>query len=363
MLIARPRPSRRATRAGILTILLGLLAFVLSAQASGTPVPTPKNANANATWGIGPARTDGTLDGRASLNYDISPGGRVVDHVAVHNYSSETLVLAVYAADATSAADGSIGYRARLSPGADASRWITFGSNASVVNLTLGPQKTAVLPVNVSVPGKASPGDHLAGVFAALTSKIKGKGPVGSNSNLEQRVSLRAYFRISGTIRPVLSVEHLKITYHQNWNPIGKGSATVSYTVHNTGNVILGGAQHLSISGVFGGGGHVPPLRQIPLLLPGGAVHVTVQVSRVTPALLLHAKVTVSPVATPSAVNPGMHAVKATASTWAIPWLLLLIILLITGGVVYSIIRSRGPHRRYQGERRLPPMPVLAGRS
>lgn len=358
MLNDRSRHRRLAALVGILTSLV----LVISPAGPAAAAPNPGNPTPNATFGIGPARADGRLDGRSNLNYDISPGGRLLDHLAVHNYGDRTLVLAVYAADATSAADGAIGYRARSNPGSDAGRWITFANNATVVNLTLGPKQTAVLPVNVVVPHKASPGDHVAGVFAALTSKIEGNGSVGSNQNFEQRVALRAYFRISGTIRPELSIEHLTMTYHQNWNPIGKGSATVSYAVHNTGNVILGGAQHLSISGLLGGGGQVPPLAQIPLLLPGGTAHVAVQVKHVTPAVLVHARVTITPVATPSAVNPGTHAAMATATTWAVPWLLLLIILLIIGSIVYSIIRSRGPRRRYHGERRLDRTPVLAGK-
>ena len=40
--------------------------------------------------------------------------------------------------------------------------------------------------------------------------------------------------------------------YADTPNPFGKGDATVTYTIHNTGNAILTARQAVSVSGPFG---------------------------------------------------------------------------------------------------------------
>lgn len=357
----RRRHGRLTARLIALLLLLGVTVAGLN-SASAAPPPKPTNNNSNATFGIGPANATGA-DGRSALNYLVNPGGQNADHVIVHNYSDETLTILVYSADATSAADGTIGFRPRTSPGTDASRWITFVNGTTTVQLVLHPRQAVVLPVNIAVPPKANPGDHLAGVFASLISQVVGKGQQSQKLNLEQRVAVRSYFRISGDIHPQLTVEHLRASYHDNWNPIGKGSASIAYTVHNTGNVTLGGPQSVKVSGLLGSTGVKVAIAQVPPLLPGGSATVRVHVKNVSPEFVMTAKVKVVPAGLPSTVNPGLHNASYSATFWAMPWLLLIIIGLILGGTTWAIIRSRGPRRRYSGERRFIPTPELAGRS
>ena len=353
----------------MLTVLaLAVLGLGAAAAAAPTPSPTPPakagvppNPNA-VTFGLGPANAKGA-DGRSSLNYILDPGSRLSDHVIVHNFSDNTtLVLLVYAADASTEASGAIGYDARANPGTDSSRWITFTNGARVVQLTLKPRQAAVLPVSVAVSLKASPGDHQAAVFVALTAQAVGNGKVPQKLNLEQRVGLVAHFRVSGTIVPQLTIDHLKASYHANWNPIGKGGASLSYRVHNSGNVTLGGPQSVNISGLFGATGSHVAIANVPPLLPGGSATVHVNVKHVSPEFVMSAKVTVTPSGLPSTVNPGLKIENASASFWAVPWLLLVIIGLILGLTVWGVIRSRGPRRRYSGERRIAPTPELAGK-
>src|SRR5262249_10492612 len=114
-------------------------------------------------------------------------------------------------------------------------------------------------------------------------------------------------------------------------NPFGSGSATISYSVANTGNVRISAAQTLKVTGL-GGSASVTP-RNLPVILPGDSVRVTTTVGGLYPAGSFTAKVTVTPgwpKASPSApVN--LTAVTGSASFFALPWALIALIILLAG--------------------------------
>ena len=60
-----------------------------------------------------------------------------------------------------------------------------------------------------------------------------------------QRVEIPIRLRVGGPLKPSLSVEDVAVHY-------SGGDATVTYTVHNTGNAILTARQAVSVSGPFG---------------------------------------------------------------------------------------------------------------
>jgi hypothetical protein len=291
-----------------------------------------------ATFGIGAADAKG-LDGRPYLNYTTSPGAATSDYVAVRNYSGKPITLGVYAAAATSSGDGAIGFSPRSKPGVDANRWITFPRGARTMQVRLAPRQSRVLPISISVPRNASPGDHLVGVMASYLGHVVGKS--GQSLNLEQRVALRALFRVSGAIRSQMSVEHLKVAYHGTLNPFGAGRATVTYGVRNSGNVLLSGTQRLDVTGVFGHTGAKAKLVRLPLMLPGASFPMQVEVQHVWPQLLLHARVTVTPLGVAGAVNPKLLPATASASFWAVPWTLLALIFVFAGLTVGGILWRR----------------------
>ena len=57
----------------------------------------------------------------------------------------------------------------------------------------------------------------------------------------KRRASIRIRLRVGGFLKPSLAVEHVRID-----------DATVTYTIHNTGNAILSARQTASLSGPFG---------------------------------------------------------------------------------------------------------------
>ena len=100
--------------------------------------------------------------------------------------------------------------------------------------------------------------------------------------------------------------------------------------MRNTGNVNLGATQIVKLSGLFGGIGSVPTMPKIPELLPGSSASFTVNVRNVWPEFLLTGKVTVTPVGLPNSVLPAtMKATSASTTVWAIPWALIILILIL----------------------------------
>ena len=145
-------------------------------------------------------------------------------------------------------------------------------------------------------------------------------------------------------MRPQLTVENLGALYHGTLNPLGKGHVMLTYTVNNTGNVALGGAQEVSVSGLFGSTAKAKDLAQIPLLLPGFSIQVTVDVAGVVPAFRETATVSISPVKIEGSDLPPSGPWTASAGFWAIawPWIVLLCLVLLSLAVFEWRMRRRG---------------------
>src|SRR3954470_14116328 len=106
------RPLRR--HGGLLVLrAAGAMSLVIAAVLTSTPA---RASDASAlqrtgdviTFGVQPA-TAVAPDRRATFDYLVSPGSRVVDHVAVVNYSTRALTVHLYAADAVRTSSGGVG--------------------------------------------------------------------------------------------------------------------------------------------------------------------------------------------------------------------------------------------------------------
>jgi hypothetical protein len=326
----------------LLALFAGLLASsVPTAATAQAALKAPKASTA--AFGV-QAATHGTLDGRAQLTYGATPGAQLADQVAVVNLGSKPLTLQVYATDASSGQDGSFALLPSTEKAKDLGSWITLGGAGSVrvpARTSHGPS-FVVLPLKLTVPKNATPGDHAAGVVVSLVGTAKNK--LGVDVKLDQRVAIRVYARVSGTLRPGLAIEDLHVGYSNPslfGNPFGSGTATVSYRVHNTGNVLLGATQNLTISSSLGGTTHVKGLPIVPPLLPGASVEITRSVPGVFPGLHISAKVRLTPIAPPGVTDPKLSAVEASTSVWAFPWALIVLILLVAAAVGLLIWRQR----------------------
>ena len=170
-----------------------------------------------AEWTVEPA-ANRFGSGRQDYRYTINPGGRIDDGIVVVNHGTTPLQLALRTKDATSKGVGA---------------WVHLDRD----DVTVRPGESVEVPFALTLPDDAAPGDYVGGIVA---------------SRREQRAGIPIRLRVGGPLKPSLSVERLQVDYADTPNPLGKGDATVTYTIHNTGNAILTARQTVSVSGPFG---------------------------------------------------------------------------------------------------------------
>ena len=291
------------------------------------------------TFGIQPA-SDQAPDSRSYFDFNATEGGLIRDHVAVINYSLQTITLQIHPTDAANTAEGNFALLPPNSPDPLLGSWLTMP--AFDANVTLPPRGTAIIPYSIKVPANAIPGDHIGGILATLQSSINSKS--GQKIKLLQSVGTRIFVRVSGPIHPGFKISDLKINYHGTADPIGDGEAVLSYRVSNTGNVALGGNQTVSVTGLFGGRTYARNLTPIGLLLPGSVLGVRVVLPKFFPEIQMTAHVSISPLVIPGSVEPPSGPFKQDITFWAIPWTLIAIVagvLLVLAALIFYRRRRR----------------------
>ncbi|MFF2850654.1 WxL protein peptidoglycan domain-containing protein [Streptomyces sp. NPDC058001] len=331
------------------TVLLACLLVLLPAPGAVASART-ETGDGRATFGVQPSGPK-KPDRRSDFSYSATPGAAVRDHIAVLNHSTRPLTLSVYASDAFTTEDGGFDLLARGRKSKDAGTWVTPTKR----KVTVPARSRAVVPFTLTVPAKAAPGDHAAGIVAALVSTRT--GAKGDRVAVEQRVGARVHIRVAGELKPQLTVEDLHATYHGTANPFGGGSATVTYTVRNTGNVRLGARQTVRVSNAVSGPRTADKVPAVKQLLPGGSVKVTASVHDVFPALRSTATVTVDPVPVGGDIDPALPGTTRSTDFWTVPWALLALLLLIVAGVTAWLLRRRRRARRAAGAASPVPLP------
>lgn len=327
-----------------------LAAAALAATAavvSAAPAPAQASAD-DVTWTV---RTGSNSygDDRSSFSYNVNPGGTAKDAMVVANRGRTPLTLGVYTADGFTTEAGGLDLRANAAKQTGIGAWVSPGATTVVVQ----PGKTASVPFTVSVPANATPGDYAGGIVTSLTQPSNDPG-----INVERRLGIRIKLRVGGELAPALSIEDLRVS----WSGTVTGDATITYTIHNTGNAILSAQQTAAVSGPFGwfktpatpvpgspaaASGSAGP-QASPSLLPGEKWKVSVPVDDVAPYFWLTGTATLTPLLTDaSGSTTSLTPVTATTHGWAVSWLLLLAALAVVALLALTI-RSR--KRRKQRE-------------
>jgi hypothetical protein len=170
------------------------------------------------------------------------------------------------------------------------------------------------------------------------------------------RTGSRVYLRVAGPLKPGLAVQNLTASYKTNLNPIGAGSADVAYRVSNVGNVRLAAQQSVVVVTPWGMKRAAKAVVNVPELLPGQFVDLKATVPNVLPAIRLKATVEVDPVLPAGVSGPALTNVSKSVSFWAIPWVLIGLIvglILLWRAYIWFSRRSKaggsgkhGSHRR-----------------
>jgi hypothetical protein len=352
------------------TVVVSLALALAGVGAAAAPVGPLQQAEGDVTWSVQPANTvNGT---RTQFEYSTDPGTQVVDYVVVSNRGTTAAEFSIYATDATNDVEtGDFGLLPSNEPPTDMGAWITM----DVDSVTLEPGQASTIPFNLLIPSDATPGDHVAGIIASITTTADDNG---TTVNLEQRVGARVYLRVSGDVSASAEISGVSTNFTPELNPFAFGRLTLDYAVRNTGNVRMDVVQEVQITGPFG-----IPLATItpqPLvdLLPRQTVGVSADVPQIAALFLAFSTITVTPGPLGSAETPAIddsetaietatpeptdaHAeleptaappidasnlddrvdfipVSTGATTLTISWTLLLLVVII-GGVVLLAIR------------------------
>lgn len=290
--------------------------FLAVAVLAATSLYAVPAAAADSPWSVQPADNSFGPD-RQNYTYTVAPGDKVDDGLSVVNRGTTPLDLAVYAADGFTADTGQLDLRRQAEKSTEVGAWVRPG----VGRLTVQPGKAASVPFSLTVPADAAPGDHIGGIVTSITQ-----------GGTEQRMGVRIQLRVGGELKPALTVSDVKV--HP---PLAGGDATVTYTVHNTGNATVSARQTASLAGPFGQlratSGDVA---DSPALLPGDKWNATVAVRGVAAVVPLSASVTVVPLLTDAAGSTSVLApVDAGAHARVLPLVLVVVLLvLVVGGLV-----------------------------
>ena len=323
-------PTRLRSRIGVAAFLTagGLLAL------AGVPAAA---ADEPPAWSVSTAANDYGSD-RDNFEYTVNAGDTVDDGIVVANPGTETLDVSVYAADAFTTDTGALDVRTQDDAATDVGAWLQPG----VDHVSLAPGASADVPFRITVPTDAQAGDHVGGIVTARTVTSGGQ-------QVEQRVALRVHLHVAGFFRPGLQVEDLRTSY--SGPAAGTGDATVSYTLHNTGNAILSVRQDIAVGGPFGAfAAHADALDVSPALLPGESWRVSVPVHGVARTGWLQTTVTLTPLFTdPAGSTSELDPVTAGTHAWAMSWLVALVSVVVLGLVgllVWFVVRLlRRPRR------------------
>jgi hypothetical protein len=364
----------RALAGAFLVAAVGIAGIATGPAAVAAPVSRAASAahassppgGGTISWSVSTA-TATAADFRTKYSYtNIKPGSTITDHFAVFNHGKEAVAFELYGTDATgtTASNVLIFLPATAKP-VDIGSWVFFQPHVSQLSIIIPADRGEIVPFTVDVPHNASPGDHVGAVMAQVSfQRTTRKGQVVTES---QRIGAPIYLRVAGPLHAGLAVESVSATFNNTLNPLGDGSSTVSYTVQNTGNVLLSGSQHVTVSGPLGSA--TLRLKSLPTLLPGRSVRVTAKsAASLYPAGPFTAKVRVGPAAPPGQpqLATPMAYVSASASLFATPWGLILLIVVLVAIIVgawqftrfrrrrlHEVLGAVADHARRETERRL----------
>jgi dihydroorotate dehydrogenase (fumarate) len=280
-----------------------------------------------------PAANGAIDESRSSFSFQLEPGQSVADEYFVQNSGNVDQTISVYATDAFNSENGDFALLDTSDAPTDVGSWITFDGGLPRVDFTLKAGQSKIVGFSLAVPAEASPGDHAGGIVVSAQSEA---GQV----TLDRRVATRLYARIKGELVAQLSIGSLEALYDgEFFNPFG-GTATITATVSNTGNVSLGADVVAGVNGIFGIPIAQAPAIEVPELLPGTTRTYTFEVTGVGAWVYLNPYVKLVGTIDPDALDPGeLPSLERGVTLFVVPWHFLLLLVIV--GVLMIQLRSR----------------------
>ncbi|MCX5370014.1 DUF916 domain-containing protein [Streptomyces sp. NBC_00015] len=308
-------------------LLLPLLLFLTLA--------TPARAADNGSWSVYPVSS--AVAARPYFYVSADPGQTIEDKVVVANKTAQPLTFRLYAADAyNTARDGGFAVKSLGEKMRGVGAWAELPKD----RVTVPGRATVTVPFTVRVPEGAEPGDH-PGAIVALDERVE-QGDGGVALGVQRAVGARVYLQVGGPTLPALAVENVTVGHGQPLVPgLGDSTATISYTLHNTGNVTLAPKVELKATGLFGRTLLTRDLTKLPSqLLPGQRVRLTERWRDAPQLDWTDVKLTATAKNTKE---------SATTSFVAVPWLVVGVVVAAVAAGAWLVVRRRrrsaGPSR------------------
>ena len=336
-----PPPAPAALRRRLpaaLALVAGVALALVSAAGPGVAAPLASSPPApTQLWALSPAATNPTQPStRTTFSYSLGRGASVSDKVIVYNYGDQPAPFRLYATDALDTAEGQFDLLREDQKPSDIGTWVKLLEPSVIV-----PAHSAeVVPLTVTIPAGATPGDHAGGIVASASTPQT--DPTGHQVLVVHRIGVPLYVRVAGPINPALAVLHVVSHYHRSATSLGSGTLDVVYTVKNVGNIRLSAHQKLTVSAPFGIVLKTRKLVDIPELLPGASVTRSVHLTGVLPTVWVSSTVKVTPFSKTSTFKVPLRSASGSSSVWAIPWVWL-VLLAAAIGLIYWRRRTRGP--------------------
>lgn len=328
----RSRRSLARSRTAWALLVAGVAAAGLAPAAHAADVDDVSWSVRTASNGMGADRT--------AYAYTLDAGMTINDAIVVVNHGAEDISLKVYAADGATSDTGDLALLPADEPSRAVGVWIT----AQEPQVTVAAGETSTIPFTITVPLDATPGDYAGGIVTSLDVPDATTGVT-----VDRRLGIRVDLRVGGELAPALAVDGASVSWGGGLNPFSGADATLTYTLHNTGNTKIAAAATAHVSGLLGMFGQTVSTDDATSLLPGESRTVTATIAGVPPLVFLLADVAVTPLVTDvSGSTSPIEVVTASAFGLAVPWMLLLIVVLLAVAIV---MLARGRRRRSAAQR------------
>lgn len=305
----------------ITTLLVVLLTGLVGASAGAQSGPT------EVAWSVS------TSTGDPNYRFEVTAGDTVTDEFVIANHSTVNLVLGVYASDAYTTDSGDTDLLQAGEPSSGVGSWVFPEENTVTVNAG----EEVAVPFEIVVPASAASGDHVGGIVTSLV--LSEPDSDGQQVAIERRLGSRIYVRVSGQAQASVEFANLELDYNQSWNPFGGGSLTATYTLNNTGNMVIQGGGQATAKPSMGGEA-TAQLDEIDELLPGNSVTKSVVIPGVFPGFGTQVEVQFYPTVNDQSASDAVtvEPLLATAETSLFPLPQLILILVVIFLIVAVVL-------------------------